>query len=180
MHDLSDEELFARVQAGNDTAFRTLYKRYDRRLFAYCFRAFGDRESAEDTFQSIIMKVFEHRNSFSGGHFAGWLFTIARNETIKALKKQRPTTDLESIEYQLRTERDHVDDDVLMKEHLYKAIEQLPPEFKQPLLMKYVDGHTYDVIAERLGCSVSLAKVRVFRAKKMLKKDINPIMQEIQ
>ncbi len=178
--DQSDEELFELVKDSDDKAFRTLYRRYDKRVFGYCYRALGDRGTAEDLFQTIIMKVFEKRESFEGGHFAGWLFTITRNQTIKELKKRKPTTDIDEVAYCLNDTSDMTGEDVYMKEILGSAIASLAEEFRRPLIMKYVEGHAYDTIAERLNCSVSLAKVRVFRAKKMLRKQMSPYLHEVK
>ena len=178
--DISDEELFELVKRDDDQAFRTLYRRYDKRIFGYCLRAFGDRAVAEDVFQTIIMKMFEKRESFAGGHFAGWLFTITRNQTIKELKKRKPTADIDDVAHLLNDESDTTGEDIFLKELMAKAVEQLPEEFKQPLTMKYLEGYAYDAIALKMNCSVSLAKVRVFRAKKMLRKFMSPYLHELK
>lgn len=178
--DLSDEELFELVRNNDEEAFRVLYRRYDRRIFAYCFRALGRRDAAEDVFQTIVMTIFEKRDSFTGGHFAGWLFTITRNQTIKALKKQKATSNIDDIAFLLNDESDRTGEDVFMNEILRNAIDQLPDEFKRTLIMKHVEGHSYEHIAREMDCTVSLAKVRVFRAKKMLRKIMSPILQELK
>jgi DNA-directed RNA polymerase specialized sigma24 family protein len=72
MHALmTDEELFALVRDKNDEqAFRSLFKRYDKRLYAYCLRALGSHEEAQDMFQTISMTVYDKRTSFVDGSFA--------------------------------------------------------------------------------------------------------------
>ena len=77
---LSDEDVFALVRDQNDEqAYRALYRRYDKRIYAYCLRALGNPEDARDVFQTISMTIYDKRESFSDGSFAAWLFTITRN-----------------------------------------------------------------------------------------------------
>jgi RNA polymerase sigma-70 factor (ECF subfamily) len=176
-----DEELFALVREYNDAqAFRTLYRRYDKRLFAYCLRAFGERDAAEDAFQSIMTLVFEKRASFTGGNFAAWLFTIARNQTLNLKQKHKPTTDIDSIAFLLGDADDKTGEDILLADALKQAIAALPEDFREPLELKHFDGFQYEEIASMLHISVSLAKVRVFRAKKMLQQALAPYLREIK
>ena len=70
--------------------------------------------------------------------------------------------------------------DFLLTEELQKAINQLPVEFKEALELRYFDDLSYEDIAETLEISLSLAKVRVFRAKKQLTKIMSPILDELQ
>jgi RNA polymerase sigma-70 factor (ECF subfamily) len=179
--DVTDEDLFALVrEKADEQAFRTLYRRYDKRLFAYCLRAMKTRESAEDVFQSVMTLVFEKRASFSGGSFAAWLFTIARNQTLNHKQKQRITTDIDDIAYSISDESDRTGEDVLLSDALKKAISSLPEEFREPLELKHFDGFQYEEIADMLKISLSLAKVRVFRAKKMLHEALKPYLRELK
>ncbi|KXK34547.1 MAG: ECF subfamily RNA polymerase sigma-70 factor [Chlorobi bacterium OLB6] len=92
---LSDEEVFALVQSANDQlAFKTLYGRYNKRIYAYCLRVLGNREDANDVFQIIAMAIYDKRDSFKDGSFVAWLFTITRNTCLKAVRNRRTTTEL--------------------------------------------------------------------------------------
>jgi RNA polymerase sigma factor (sigma-70 family) len=176
----TDEELFALVRENaSEQAFRTLYRRYDKRLFAYCLRAMQTREAAEDVFQSVMTLVFEKRQSFSGGSFAAWLFTIARNQTLNHKQKQRITTDIDDIAYSMSDEGDRTGEDVLLSDALKQAIATLPEDYREALELKHFDGFAYEEIAQMLNISLSLAKVRVFRAKKMLQESLAPYLREL-
>ncbi len=176
----TDEELFALVRENaSEQAFRTLYRRYDKRLFAYCLRAMQTREAAEDVFQSVMALVFEKRQSFSGGSFAAWLFTIARNQTLNHKQKQRITTDIDDIAYSMSDESDRTGEDVLLSDALKQAISTLPEDYREALELKHFDGFAYEEIAHMLNISLSLAKVRVFRAKKMLQESLAPYLREL-
>ncbi|MCS6807604.1 MAG: sigma-70 family RNA polymerase sigma factor [Bacteroidota bacterium] len=180
LHEMTDEELFALVrEKAHEQAFRVLYRRYDRRVFAYCLRAMKTREAAEDIFQTVMTLVFERRGSFSGGSFVAWLFTITRNQILNAKHRQRLTVDIDMASTQSDAS-DSTGRDVVLEDALKKAIASLPEEFREPLELKHFDGFQYEEIAEMLKISLSLAKVRVFRAKKMLYESLKPYLSDIQ
>lgn len=181
MHTLmTDEELFALVRDGNDEeAFRTLFKRYDKRLYAYCLRALGSHEDAQDMFQTISLTVYDKRASFSDGSFAAWLFTIARNSCLKGLRQRKHTVEF-TEELPPIEEAERHSGDFLLREALHRAISELPEEFREALEMKYFDDLPYEDIASALGITVSLAKVRVFRAKKLIQQSLSSIISELQ
>lgn len=177
---LSDEELFALVRDNNDEqAFRALFKRYDKRVFAYCLRALGSHDEAQDMFQTISMTVFDKRASFSDGSFAAWLFTIARNYCLKALRGRKHTSELSDDVLVVEQEETH-SQDFLLRQALHKAISELPAEFREALEMKYFDDLPYEDIAKALDITVSLAKVRVFRAKKLIQQSMSTIISELR
>ncbi len=176
----SDEELFALVRDGNDEqAFRALFKRYDKRVYAYCLRALGSRDEAEDMFQTIAMTVFDKRASFIDGSFAAWLFTITRNYCLKGLRGRKHTSEI-TEDMLVREDPEGHSQDFLLKQALYQAIAGLPEEFREALEMKYFDDLAYEDIAAALNITVSLAKVRVFRAKKLIQQTMSSIISELR
>lgn len=176
---LSDEAVFALVRDENDQeAFAVLYRRYNKRVYAYCVRALGNPEDARDVFQSVVLTIYDKRRSFSDGSFAAWLFTITRNMCLKTLRNRKQTS--EFVEELHDTEESGSNSpDFLLRAELRKAINDLPAEFREALELRYFDDLTYEDIAEALSISVSLAKVRVFRAKKILAKTLSPILDEL-
>jgi RNA polymerase sigma-70 factor (ECF subfamily) len=178
---LSDEELFALVrEQASEAAFRTLYRRYDKRLFAYCLRAMNAREAAEDVFQSVMTLVFEKRASFSGGSFAAWLFAIARNQTLNHKQKQRHYVDINDDALSLGDAHDRTGEDVALSDAFKNAVAALPEEFREALELKHFDGFSYEQIADMLNISLSLAKVRVFRAKRILRDALQTYLRDIK
>lgn len=177
---LTDEELFGLIRENNDEqAFRTLFRRYDKRIYAYCLRALGNHEEAEDMFQTISMTVYDKRSSFSDGSFAAWLFTIARNYCLKALRGRKHYAELNE-EMMVGEEDSSHKQDFLLRAALEKAIAELPDEFREALELKYFDDLAYEDIAKALNIGLSLAKVRVFRAKKLLQQSLSPILNELR
>ncbi len=181
---LSDEELFALIRDHNDqAAFATLYTRYDRRLYAYCLRATGNHDSAKDAFQAVMSVVFEKRESFTGGSYAAWLFTIARHHVLKLRRNAHRTTSFEehaeTLEHspRLAANSEH---DFLLQQSLDRAIARLPEDVREAFELKYRDGLQHEEIADTLGISVSLSKVRVFRAKQHLRTLLASLFDELQ
>lgn len=174
----SDEELFAMVRDQNDEqAFRTLFKRYDKRVYAYCLRALGSHDDAQDVFQTIQLTVYDKRDSFHDGSFAAWLFTIARNFCLKTLRGRKHIVAITDEVITVESDDSH-SSDFLLRQALHKAISQLPAEFREALSMKYFDDLPYEDIAATLNITVALAKVRVFRAKKLIQQMMSTIIDE--
>jgi RNA polymerase sigma-70 factor (ECF subfamily) len=108
------------------------------------------------------------------------MFTIARNFCLKALRNRKHTAEVNDDTMPPEEDRSYTGDDFLLRDALRQAIASLPEEFREPLEMKYFDDLGYEEIAETLGITVSLAKVRVFRAKKLLQTRLNPILNELR
>jgi RNA polymerase sigma-70 factor, ECF subfamily len=194
MSEYSDEELFARIRDNSDeAAFNTLYTRYDKRLYAYCLRATSTHDAAKDAFQTVMSTVFEKRATFTGGSYAAWLFTIARHHVMKVSKRQQRTaTTTTTIDEHfedsggasagllatLGTETG--DYDFLLQQSLDRAIAQLPEDLREAFELKYFDGLQHEEIADTLNITVSLAKVRVFRAKQQLRQSLASFFKEVQ
>jgi RNA polymerase sigma-70 factor (ECF subfamily) len=180
----SDEELFAHIRERSDeAAFNVLYKRYDKRLYSYCLRAAGSHEAAQDAFQAVMSAVFEKRESFTGGSYAAWLFTIARHHVLKLGRNKHRTAPLDDTPTALErpaSEETRADRDFLLQQSLHAAIARLPDDLRESFELKYCQGFQHEEIATTLGITVSLAKVRVFRAKQQLRALLAPLFEELQ
>lgn len=177
---LSDEEVFTAIREKSDEqAFKTLYRRYDKRIYAYCLRALGNQDDAQDVFQTVAMTIFDKRHSFVEGSFAAWLFTITRNYCLKAIRNRKDVAELNEEIHSPEVVDSH-STDFLLKDALQTAINTLPEEFREALELRYFDDLSYEDIAQTLGITVSLAKVRVFRAKKQLTTQLSPILDEMK
>jgi RNA polymerase sigma-70 factor (ECF subfamily) len=156
-------------------------------------RATGSHDAAKDAFQTVMSAVFEKRASFQGGHYAAWLFTIARNHVLKVSKRQqRDVKTLSPIDDGAGNEQTFLSNgnfavrsgasegDFLLQEALDRAIAQLPEDLREAFELKQYDGLQHEEIAQTLGISLSLAKVRVFRAKRQLQRLLAPFFEELQ
>lgn len=174
----TDNELFARIQKNDDPqAFSILYRRYKRRIFAYCLQIVKDEESAKDAFQTTFAAVYEQRMSYTPGTFSAWLFTIAKRTAMRVWSDRKNTllpNGVEPFDTEfLIDEDDATGADVFLHEALMKAIEKLGPDYREAIQLRYFKGLAFEEIAQTVGISLSLAKVRVTRAKQMLQRLMN-------
>lgn len=159
----TDEDLMGRFQEGNENAFVELYDRYNRRLYGYCVKMLQDKVLAEDLFQEIFIRVSRKRHHFRGGNFSGWLFAIARNQCLNALRDTVNHTSLEDVSGGLMAPDKELYDET--SEILRDAIEALPEEMREALVLRVYSGFSYQEISEITGAKLATVKVRIHRAK---------------
>lgn len=160
---------------GSAEAFHILYNEYNQKIYRFCLRMLGSPELAKDAFQDTFIKVFENRMTLRGQNFSAWLFKIARNVCLNAIRKNKYFEDVptNSLSYSYVN-----NSDFSLNEFVQKAVLLLPVSFREALLLREYEEHTYEEIAEILGISVVLAKVRVHRARLLLKRLLEPIAKE--
>lgn len=194
---ITDEEHFIRYQQGDEKGFFTIYERYRHSVYSYCARVLLSaglaEELVEDTFQEIFLRVSQYRNSFHSGEFRAWIFTVTRNTCLSSKKRglKNLYSSATSIDPDTLSENDALEgatslersDNPLemlsMKEqtdYLLKAIAELPETYREALMMSEYEGLTYEEIGKLTGTSLSTIRIRVFRAKKRLRKVLQPIL----
>ncbi|MCB9215857.1 MAG: RNA polymerase sigma factor [Candidatus Kapaibacterium sp.] len=173
---LTDEDLMGQFQEGNEKAFVELYDRYNRRLYGYCVKMLNDKVLAEDLFQEIFIRVSRKRDHFRGGNFSGWLFAIARNQCLNALRDNVTHTSLDDVSGMLTAPDLELYDET--SELLKEAIEKLPDEMKEALILRVYSGFSYQEIAEITGAKLATVKVRIHRAKIRLHDLLTPFFAE--
>jgi RNA polymerase sigma-70 factor, ECF subfamily len=177
-----DAELVRRILAGEEWRFETLVRRYQQRVVAHVARMIGNWDDALDLAQEIFLKVFQalprYRPEFK---FSTWLFRIAANAGIDALRKRRlrtvplevpigededgprrefPSTELDPYGVLRNTER---------RRSIEQAIAQLPAEFRELISLRHFAGLSYEEIAETKRMPLGTVKNKLFRARAVLK-----------
>ena len=94
-----DAALLAKVQRGDETAMASLLDRYAKIVYSVALRVLRDPASAEDVLQEVFMQIWRNPNSFiaTRGSLGGWLAVVARNRSIDALRRKRPSESVEEI-----------------------------------------------------------------------------------
>jgi len=169
----NDEELMEHFKAGQQDAFVELYKRYNRRVYAYCIKMMGAKDVAEDVFQEIFVRVARKREHFKSGNFAAWLFAIARNLCLNAIRDSVSYVPIEDVQDSLQTSPPEEEYDQSF-EILRAAVEQLPPDLREVLVLRVYNGFSYNEIAEITDTKLATVKVRIFRAKQKLHEMLAP------
>ena len=179
----SDEELLKLFRAGNASAFDALVHRYEGELFGSLNRYLRNRELAEDTFQTTFMTVYQKAETFEEGkRFKPWLYAIATNQAIDASRKRkrRQTISLEnewdsgessakagSLRDVLESNNEKPDSSAMMDEkkvQVRKAIDTLPENLRQVLLLAYFHEFKYQEISEVLEIPLGTVKSRLHAA----------------
>lgn len=188
-HDDSDGVYARRVQEGDRTAFRVLIDRYEGMVFDLTNQYANQPEDVEDLAQDIFLKAYRRIDDLRNpDQFASWLYGIALNQCRDYVKNVRRETypfsrtgqedaDIVARETEAQDERLIAEE---RGEQLWAALEELSSTYATPFLLKYRDGLTYTAMSKRLDVSVSALKVRVHRARKKLRKLLEPYHAESQ
>ena len=174
----SDATLIRSYQLGKDMAFEKLFKRYERPLFSFLLRLTRNQENAEDIFQQTWMKAI---NGLSGyqerGTFSGWLFGIAYHCFIDLTRKESRSKVHEKISADSLDKMPDMNMNPEMKllneekiSWMEEAIQQLPDEQKQVVLMRITGELPFKEIAEILDCPINTVLGRMHYAVKNLQK----------
>jgi RNA polymerase sigma-70 factor (ECF subfamily) len=169
---LSDDELVARYQAGEETALKNLILRYERRLFSYLIVSVKNKEVAEDIFQDTFIKVINtirSGNYHEEGKFFQWIMRIANNLKIDYYRRlqRMPTVD-GGEEFDIFTiigSRDESIEEKMIREQTYADlnhyVEYLPEEQKEVLKMRIYSDYSFKEIAEMTHVSINTALGRM-------------------
>ncbi len=127
-----------------------------------------NRAAAEDLVQDAVCNALSAQATFiPGTNFNAWMHRILRNRFISNVRKRRDTTDIDDVpQHVLATGGSH--EDRLAVKELNAAMNRLPADQREALVMVVVHGASYDELAQATGCAVGTAKSRVFRARRQL------------
>jgi len=185
-----DAELVARVQNGDKKAFDLLVLKYQRKIMRLLSRMIRDPAETEDVAQEAFIKAYRALPQFRGDSaFYTWLYRIAINTARNwlATNKRRPNTSslLENEEGETFNESDNLTDNSTPESELAsreiaqtvnKAIEDLPEELRNAIVMREIDGLSYDDIAQSMDCPIGTVRSRIFRAREAIATRLRPIM----
>lgn len=163
---------------GDRDAFKLLYDTYSLKVYRYCLKMLGNEKNAEDAFQETFARVFENQHKFDGKNFTGWIFTIARNNCMNHFRNHRDLDSYDEFEH-ISPFQSSNETDILLKEHIDLAISKLPVSYREAIILREYEDCSYSEIAQILNVDISLAKIRVFRGRTMLKELLEPIMKEL-
>ena len=184
-HRTSDEaELVRRVQAGDEAAFREIVERYQSKVYSIIYGILRNHNDAEDIAQQVFAKVYFSIPNFDfRSSLLTWIYKITVNECYDYLRKRKVRKlvyesdfpeDEENQRIQLnepaRDQSPPIDDIVARRDLALKLLAKLPPEERDLLLLKEVEGHSVEGLAEMTGINENTIKVKLFRARQKLLK----------
>ncbi|HXS89597.1 MAG TPA: RNA polymerase sigma factor RpoE [Steroidobacteraceae bacterium] len=187
--DDSDQQLVERVQAGDKSAFDLLVRKYQHRVLKLVSRFVSDAAEAEDVAQEAFLKAYRALASFRGDSaFYTWLYRIAINTAKNALvsNRRRPVDfdldlqDPEQYDRHARLKEGDTPEGVLLTEEIRsvveKAMEQLPEDLRTAIVLRELEGLSYEEIAEAMDCPVGTVRSRIFRAREAIDKKLKPLL----
>lgn len=176
MRTRTDEDIVRQVKEGNTEAFGLLVKRYEQKILRYARRFLFGHEDGQDLVQEVFLKAYANIQSFDGEHkFSSWLYRIAHNEFINALRKKRRMPilyfDFDTVfPHLLASERaDTQANEKEVKAMLDAHLQELDPKYREPLILYYFEEMNYKEIAEILHIPPATVGVRLKRGKDVLK-----------
>jgi len=171
---LSDNALMTKVRDGDLDRLGLLFERYKKPLFSFFLTLVRDRELSEDLVQNTFFRIMKYRHLFRGdGDFKSWMFHIARNVKNDQFRKNRvlPKEQAEKWEERIGHNENRDTEWMVESEHhiLATAIDRLPEDKREILMLSKYQEKKYKEIGDLLGCSEGAVKVKVFRALQELK-----------
>lgn len=177
--ELTDEQVAANVQKGDVESFRVLVERYEPKMARYAKRFLFGPDEAKDLLQEVFIKTYVNIQSFDvERRFSPWIYRIAHNEFVNALKKKKKDRANISLFYvdvlfPHPIAKETADDGAArreMGELLEGSLDKLGAKYREPLVLYYLEDMDYKEIAEVLRIPVSTVGVRLQRGKTLLKK----------
>jgi RNA polymerase sigma-70 factor, ECF subfamily len=190
-----DAMLVERVQGGDETAFRELFDRYHRRAYAVAFGVVKNKQDALDVVQEAFVKVHRHIGNFQGSSsFYTWLYRIVMNLAIDHIRRNKKGRDLDYDDAVGRDENNVAGDgalvprmldgnptkNVLRKEltgAIRAALDELPDYHRAVILLREVEGLTYEEMAQVLEVPKGTIMSRLFHARRKMQEALSEYLQ---
>jgi RNA polymerase sigma-70 factor, ECF subfamily len=170
---LPDADVVALAQQGRESAFREIIRRYERPLFSLIYRMVRDRETAEELAQDTFLKALNHIDRYRADFkLSSWLFKIGNNVAIDHLRKRRLATVSVSG-------APHASSEAEVEATSFEIASPAPsaalrPEYRSCILMRHVEGRSYEEIATTLDLPLGTVKTYIHRARLELRKTLKP------
>jgi RNA polymerase sigma-70 factor (ECF subfamily) len=180
-----DEALITLFQQGDTKAFRQLVERYQERVRNLLFSMFHEEETVNDLTQEVFIKVYEALPGFRfESSFYTWLYRIAVNKGRDELRKRRIRrifslqTILDSPGGEVKNHMVTHQKENEVQELIAKGLQRLPEKFRLAVVLKDMNGFSYEEMAEVMQCEVGTVKSRLSRGRAMLRIFLRPFLEE--
>jgi RNA polymerase sigma-70 factor (ECF subfamily) len=185
-----DQNLVQRVQRGDKVAFEMLFTKYQRRVSRLVSRFVRSEAEDEDIVQESFIKAYRALASFRGDSaFYTWLYRIAvntaKNHLVSASKRPISLSQFE------KNDDDDFQEDIFMSdaatpeselitkqiaETVNKSMNELPADLREAIMLREIEGMSYEDIADAMGCPIGTVRSRIFRAREAISEKIKPML----
>ena len=185
-----DAELVARVQRGDKRAFDLLVLKYQRKIMRLLSRMIRDPGDVEDVAQEAFIKAYRALPQFRGDSaFYTWLYRIAintaRNWQAAAARRPSAPNVIETEDGETFSQIDNLTDistpeslaaGKQIVETVNAAINALPEELRTAIVLREIEGMSYEDIAQTMGCPIGTVRSRIFRAREAIATQLRPVL----
>ena len=185
----SDQRLVERVQRGDKAAFDVLVRKYQHKIVKLVTRYVHDGSEALDVSQEAFIKAYRAIHGFRGDSaFYTWLYRIAINtaknhlvaEGRRPLERGVDLQDPDQYEVQARLRDNDTPERLLLTDEIQRtveqAIEELPEDLRTAIVLRELEGMSYEQIAETMACPVGTVRSRIFRAREAIDQKLRPLL----
>jgi len=179
----TEAEIIEACKQGDRDAFHELFEAHKDRVYTIAFHYCGNEAMAHDVTQQVFLKLFTSITQFhENSQFTTWLYRIVANTCTDEHRKRRRFVPF-SPEIEVRTmvgkaSQEETYHKRQVADSVRGAIAELTPKLRLPILLKYVEGLSYDEIAESLGLSIGTVSSRLNRGHKMLARKLGHLRSE--
>ena len=186
--ELSDIQLIERTLGGETDAFNVLVRRWERQIYGLTLRMLGRDEEARDATQETFLSAYRNLSKFRGeAKFSSWIYRIALNICNTRLRSRSRTTisldeQREVSGFELAADTDDLGTGIQQEQitrHVRRALQGLPSEMRQVIIMKEYEGLKFSEIAEVLGIPISTVKTRMYTGLSELRKRLCHLREAI-
>jgi RNA polymerase sigma-70 factor (ECF subfamily) len=183
---LDDEQKLIQASlAGDSKSFERLMKLYSRKIYTFVYRMVRDEEIAAELVQDFFIKIYTVLHKYNYTYkFSTWAYRICYNLVIDYVRKKQANVDSLDDEYvsqkALLESDNYVDDcgfetleQAEIREIVWSSVDRIPLKYRELILLRYLDGLKYEEIAEITDLPVGTIKNRIFKAKELLREEIN-------
>lgn len=174
-----DFSLIKRFIDGDELVFSELLKRHKEKVRNIIYLTLSNTDGVDDIAQEVFITVYRHLKGFRfESQFTTWLYRITINKCKDHLRKKN----IRSIFLPLKDEEpvfESINEDTDIKHIVRSAIAILPDKLRIPLVLKDLEGFSYQEIADTMECEIGTVKSRIFRAREALKKELKPLEKEL-
>jgi RNA polymerase sigma-70 factor (ECF subfamily) len=185
-----DQLLVERVQKGDKQAFDLLINKYQHRIISLVARYVSDQTEALDVAQEAFIKAYRAIDRFRGDSaFYTWLYRIAINTAknwLVARKRRPPATDIdaadaEQYDMDSRLKEQGTPENELMREEIkrtvFDTIAELPDDLRTAIMLREMEGMSYEDIAVTMECPIGTVRSRIFRAREAIDEKLKPLLE---
>ncbi len=182
----SEEELIARAASGDGAAFSELMAMHESRMYAVALRMCSNREDAQDCLQDAMIRIYRSIGGFKAqSSFSTWVYRITMNTCLDELRR-RKVRGAASLDGLLESGWSPSDEDDVPERHaiaseqrrtLDKAIADLPEDMRAAVVLRDIQGFSYDEIADMLTANIGTVKSRISRGRERLRQILKDHME---